>query len=89
MFIEKKIESAYEDAPRFDESGLYGSEEYKELMSRMLKLEDELYKNLGSVQWDMFQRHMSTMYEECEFECKHFFEQGWLSAKKIMKRRAG
>ncbi len=81
MFADKKIEKAYEDAPRFDESELYGSGEYRALMERMFALEKELYENVGKKQWELFQRHMSLMYEECEFECVHYFRQGWLSAK--------
>ena len=81
MFSEKKIEIAYEDAPRFDESDFYGDEEYNKIMSEMLEIERELFENVGSRQWKMIQRHMSLMYMECEFECMHFFQQGWVSAK--------
>ena len=82
MFADEKIEKAYEDAPSVDESELYCCPEHSELMNRMFALEKEIYENVGKKQWDLFRRHMILMYEECEFECVHYFQQGWLSAKK-------
>lgn len=75
------IDELYDKAPRFDEGDLYQSEEYSDHIRRRTECEVALELALGG-RYELIEDFLEVVYEMTEFECRHFFEQGYLAAKK-------
>ncbi len=75
--MKKSIEELYRQAKRFDEGGIYQSEEYNAIARK----QRELYKNLrllfGPTAGALLEEYTEALGDECELECRHFFEQGY------------
>lgn len=82
MFIAREISQAYENAPRFDESHLCEEAAYLDLIHKIVKMDELLHESLSPSQWELFMEYVGLLYEECEFECMHYFEQAWLMAQR-------
>ncbi len=86
MFLNEDIRQAYEDAPRFDESRIFASKEYSSFTAKQMKLFNELYRRLSAEDFRLVQKYLELSYDDCEFECIHFFEQGWLMGQAKQNR---
>ncbi len=81
--MEKRLEELYREAKRFDEGGLYQSEEYQRIAIRQVKLYKEMRVLFGGLFAKLMEEYFALQGDELEMECRHFFEQGY-----IMGRRA-
>lgn len=76
--MKKTIEELYQKAKRFDESGVYQSEEYAVIAKQQNRLYKEISALFGPVAISLLEEYTAAIGDEMELECKHFFEQGYL-----------
>ena len=76
-FEDNEIADAYASAPRFDEGHINQSPLYNKAYHALTVLEDKLRGELSPAGQEILQDYQNTNYEAIEYECMHFFEQGW------------
>ena len=79
--MDQEIAKLYEDAPRFDEGELFGSPEYRRIMSRQEHIGDLMEATFGEGVRALLDDYTGTLYEEMELEAQHFFQEGYRMAK--------
>lgn len=77
---EEAIYELYLDARRFDESELYQSDEYENLVERKVELRENLYRRFNSA-IHLLEEYLGLLAEENELECQHFFREGYLAGR--------
>lgn len=82
------IEKLYKDVRRFDEGELYQSVEYKLLSRRRMEHHAALCKILGPQFSEEFSKFLEQMDEEIEYECLHFFAEGYFIGRAEGKEEA-
>lgn len=76
-----EIRALYKQAPRFDESELYQSEEYEEASTMRLGLEALAERWFEGRLSTFLEDYVDAMEQMTELECMHYFEQGYLMGK--------
>ncbi len=83
--MKKHIEELYQQAKRFDECGLYQSQQYSDICKRQLTLSQEMRLIFGPMLGQLLDEYTAAIGDECDLECRHFFEQGFLLGKDSSK----
>ena len=79
--MDKHLEELYHKAKRFDEGEAYQTEEYNLIAKKQWALCTMMREAFGEDLWVMLQEYVGVVNEEIEFECKHFFAQGYEAGK--------
>lgn len=79
--MDEQIAKLYQDAPRFDKGELFQQEEYHEMKDRQLHLFDLLVSTFGEGVVALLNDYTDTLFEEMEFEARHFFQAGFRAAQ--------
>ncbi len=79
--MEKHIEKLYQRTKRFDEGGLYQTQQYTDICKRQLALSQEMRLIFGPMLSQLLDEYTAAIGDECDLECRHFFEQGYLLGK--------
>lgn len=77
----EEVKKLYEQAPRFDESELYQSEEYAEASEMRLGLEALAERWFKGKLSTLLEDYADAMEQMTGLECMHYFEQGYLAGK--------
>ncbi len=83
--MEKHIEELYQKAKHFDEGRLYQSQEYSDICKRQITLSKEMRLLFGPMLSQLLDEYTAAIGDECDLECRHFFEQGYLLGQAIQK----
>lgn len=83
--MDQEIQRAYGEAKRFDEGQLCQSAEYQALERQRIGLEEQLMEALPPETVPTLEELILTLYDICESECLHFFQQGYLAGKRAPK----
>lgn len=76
--MKKSMDELYREAKRFDEGTIYQSRAYGEICKRQFRLYDEMCALFGPQLSRLLEEYAMAVSDECDFECRHFFEQGYL-----------
>lgn len=76
------MEELYQRAKRFDEGEIYQSPEYDKIAKRQMELYREMRALFGPFIVPLLEEYTDQIGEECEMECRHFFEQGYRMGKR-------
>ncbi len=79
--MEKRLEELYREAKRFDEGGLYQSEEYQRIAIRQVKLYKEMRVLFGGLFGLLMEEYFALLGDVLVMECRHFFEQGYIMGR--------
>lgn len=80
--MEPHIQMLYEKAPRFDEGTVVLEGPYRTAKQEQMRIFDLLAETFGPVAVTLLDEYTSTFYEEMECEAQHFFQEGYLAAKR-------
>ena len=80
--MKKSLEDLYREAKRFDESGIYQSDEYAAIAKQQNRVYKEICAIFGPVAASLLEEYTAAIGDEMELECKHFFEQGYLMGRR-------
>ncbi len=83
--MKKHMEHLYQQAKRFDEGELCQSQQYSDICRRQLTLFQEMCLIFGPMLSQLLEEYTAAIGDECDFECKHFFEQGYLLGQASQK----
>ena len=84
-FINEEIAAAYEETPRFDEGHFSDDPALSALYRRYLGVEDAIALHFSPLQLALLDKRLEFEREICEFECRHYFEEGWLRGRQKEK----
>jgi len=76
--MEDLMEKLYQKAKRFDEGEVYQTQEYSDICKRQFALCKEMRRLFGPVLSQLLDEYTAAVSDECDLECRHFFEQGFL-----------
>lgn len=79
--MDKQIAKLYENAPRFDEGQIFQQDEYHEMKRRQSHIYDLLVATFGEGVIALLDDYTDTLFEEMEFEARHFFQEGYRMAQ--------
>lgn len=82
--MDRHIEELYRQAPRFDTGTQYQDPEYIRRLEITFRMEDLGEKMFGFMLRNFLEEYVGKLYEANQFELMHFFEQGYLAAKREM-----
>lgn len=76
--MKRSVEELYQVAIRFDEGGIYQSQDYNTVLKHKNHLLKTMQTLFGAVILPLLEEYTAVIEEETELECRHFFEQGYL-----------